>query len=1565
MDISDEDKEFGRESEVGEETYNDYQDSEEENDEDDEEFKQKKMEESLDEDDLDLVEENTGYRPAQQKSVRRLKRRRDHVRASGSESEESAFPSDKKQSRLHESPSHSSDEESRIRNKSSHLNDRDDFHSKRIDRITDDLGLFDDEVNDNRDSQYQNPSGSRYKDKDSRSQSRFPPKKNYMDDFIEDESENEEQLEEINNRDPRSSSERRNRTQADWGAAGDSFEGMDEDEMDDLFAIFGDGTEYSFALEAPSTEKDDAHQEVLDAVFEPSEIAEKLLTSRDEEIRAADLPERFQERGTEDDMRRALTDEEIDEETSFILKFFTKISENTEYTGPSRDLLNQDRFVAAILSVLKLLSQEFMEVPFIFTHRKDIFITPSLGTDSAEIKVWLTESDIWLLFDLDTQFRTFLTKRSQLMSQVAEVVEAGEWSFKDKEFLMQMLDSSSEIEDISDLLDWVHYKFDKILTVSRIETSLYKQSKKAETFDSFKNQTLIEFINLRVGISASEFGFNLMGLGRYFVDDHDRLESPEQSITSFLSKDTSLVDVSTALNMAQISFAQMIATDPTVRKFLRMRLSRELYIRVRPTTKGFAEINGCDHPYFSFKFLKPKHIKEFTNSGQFLQILKAEKEGLVKLGFTLDSNRFFGQNSSLLRKSVDDDVSAWEEEQDDLIKQLVKTMDIHLCSDSVHESAEKWNVFRRNSLKISLKKFLFPLMHKYLVDRLRIDSENYLARIVAGELHKRVNIQPLRTSRMSANDTPRVVVVAGGGFSNDIKGAIRIVNIDDHGRYTEHKVVDTLREETMGHTRLLRNGTDELRLLLEKKQPDVVAIAGMVSSTLKLIEDVRRITDDHKMATSDEIYVTPAPDELARIYYNSERAKSEFPYLTDAERYAMCVGRCLQDPLNEYTAMGKELLGLSLHPLQRLIPSEVRWKHLQRVLITNINNVGVNINEIIQHPHKSATLSYVSGLGARKAQYILNTLSGPAGNSIIDSRSDLIYRELVTRNIFVNCASFLKIWPAPADLLDSTRIHPENYELARKMAADALDVEDDEDDYNDSGDQGRSSYRSKKKYKDGPSKYVAEVMRRSPEKLDELILSEYALELEKRLGVSKLCCLQSIKDELQHPFQDYRKKFDNIDPVKIFEMYSNESIGDTLRDDGTAMVIARVCKVKEKFAIARLDSGIDAFINIANIDDARIESVEDVLYVGQTVTGVVKKIDFEKLSVDISIKPSDLENAKNLIESPPQNFYDAYYDFEADQLAKTKSKIDLQRTQSLQRSIAHPLFRPFNSRQAERYLLSRPVGDCVIRPSSLGMDHIVITWKIAPGLYQHIDVLELNKPNEMALGKTLKIRDSQFGDLDELLAMYIEPLSRRFDEVKRCPKFYNPDRDPAYASLNNKSSYANANNIDEELAEPEPTNTSESLQQQLDRQKRHKNRCNARIERYLSNLSQSTGRGSYCLSLNYETPGTLYFYFKPNPKAENFIKWVVRVKPDEFLLGEKGRYPNVSSLINGFKTIAANTLHTQQNSYQRNPPQHRGKHDNQSFNSNQNNNFNNRPRNNAHPTSNRSPNQFYHNKNIA
>jgi transcription elongation factor SPT6 len=91
--------------------------------------------------------------------------------------------------------------------------------------------------------------------------------------------------------------------------------------------------------------------------------------------------------------------------------------------------------------------------------------------------------------------------------------------------------------------------------------------------------------------------------------------------------------------------------------------------------------------------------------------------------------------------------------------------------------------------------------------------------------------------------------------------------------------------------------------------------------------------------------------------------------------------------------------------------------------------------------------------------------------------------------VFINCAGFLKIDTSSLgdsaevyiEVLDSTRVHPETYEWARKMAIDALEYDDG---YEDTSTN--------------PAAALEEVLE-CPERLKELDLDAFAQELDRQV----------------------------------------------------------------------------------------------------------------------------------------------------------------------------------------------------------------------------------------------------------------------------------------------------------------------------------------------------------------------------------------------------------------------------------------------------------------------------------
>lgn len=552
-----------------------------------------------------------------------------------------------------------------------------------------------------------------------------------------------------------------------------------------------------------------------------------------------------------------------------------------------------------------------------------------------------------------------------------------------------------------------------------------------------------------------------------------------------------------------------------------------------------------------------------------------------------------------------------------------------------------------------------------------------------------MNIAPFMVPGTAEGDEvlPRVVAISHGPGS--VKDAIQAVYVDDKGRFVEHKKLDNLRD---------RMPQEELLDLLERRHPDVVVVGGFSVATRRLLEQTESVVREHRDSNGDQVSVIMTNDEVAKLYQSSKRGVEDHPKAYEIARYCISLARTIQSPINEYAATGVDLIGIRLHPLQEFVGADRLRELLDRALVNVVNDVGVDINEVVSSPYKALMLPYICGLGTRKAQHLIRTIERDPVTRGVDKRSDLVNRKMLTWNIFMNCCSFLRVHTERGgDILDQTRIHFEDYNLARKMAADALEIDE----------VGLQEY-------DEESQHVEELVRdNNAERLNELLLDDYAHQLQKMQQKPKRMTLEHIKGELQHPFRDHRTQFVPATPDQIFTMLTGET-DQTLREG--FIVPALVTKVREKNAMCRLDCGIDGILSIQNISDSRIGSVNDHVSEGQTVQVKILRLEKDRFFADLTCKESELRQGDAHLRALP---LDRTFDqFEEDRF-KDPADLNDNKGKFVQRKIHHPLFKNITSEAAIKYLSTRNRGELVIRPSNRGADHLVITVKIADDIYKH------------------------------------------------------------------------------------------------------------------------------------------------------------------------------------------------------------------------------------------------------
>jgi transcription elongation factor SPT6 len=490
--------------------------------------------------------------------------------------------------------------------------------------------------------------------------------------------------------------------------------------------------------------------------------------------------------------------------------------------------------------------------------------------------------------------------------------------------------------------------------------------------------------------------------------------------------------------------------------------------------------------------------------------------------------------------------------------------------------------------------------------------------------------------------------------------------------------------------------------------------------------------------------------------------------------------------------------------------------HLERALVTVVNSVGVDIQSALGDAYLQKMLPFLAGMGPRKVERLLKgiqrAVSGGCGRRTtqpmlilfplvpqggLNNRARLLIDGIAGPVIAQNLAPFIYLNPG-ADLeetdltdgadtaqpegpnpLDSTRIHPLDYDLAYQLCENLMGLDPE-----DAAQQNRSIA-------------VLNLMSADDKALllGSVDVETFAEDIRKsREGERKGYTIKTIMEELNNPYKDRRRPFVVPTQAEIFTMLTGETASTVSKG---LIVTARITNTKREKAWGRLDSGLQVSIPVQFITDEGEGFASDHLSKGQTVRGAVINVDMEHFEVELAVNPANVSRARPVGKQDPDPYFDREQQQREELEATRKKRQDMASTA---RIIKHPLWQLFNKQQAEAYLADGNRGDAVIRPSSQGLDHLAITWKVDEGIYQHvgeyhgrsratstivtnivlscitIDVLELEKANPYALGKLFRVGNASYMDLDEVMVNHIKAVASQVDKLTEHDKYIPEDQ---------------------------------------------------------------------------------------------------------------------------------------------------------------------------------------------
>lgn len=260
----------------------------------------------------------------------------------------------------------------------------------------------------------------------------------------------------------------------------------------------------------------------------------------------------------------------------------------------------------------------------------------------------------------------------------------------------------------------------------------------------------------------------------------------------------------------------------------------------------------------------------------------------------------------------------------------------------------------------------------------------------------------------------KVVLAFDPGYVNGCKLAV----VDKNGKYLDSTVIKPfLKGDSEERIRL---SMEVVVQLIKKYNVDIISIGNGTASR----ESEKFCADMISKYNLNCKYVIVS-EAGASIYSASPQAIEEFPDLAVEKRSAVSIGRRLQDPLAELVKIPPEGIGVGLY--QHDVSQKNLSNSLDFVVEKCVNSVGVNVNTA-----SASLLSYVSGVTKSAIKKIIDYRESVGK---IMSRDEIKKKKILTPKAYEQAIGFLRITDGD-NVLDSTAIHPESYDVALNVLKD-------------------------------------------------------------------------------------------------------------------------------------------------------------------------------------------------------------------------------------------------------------------------------------------------------------------------------------------------------------------------------------------------------------------------------------------------------------------------------------------------------------------------------------------------
>lgn len=444
----------------------------------------------------------------------------------------------------------------------------------------------------------------------------------------------------------------------------------------------------------------------------------------------------------------------------------------------------------------------------------------------------------------------------------------------------------------------------------------------------------------------------------------------------------------------------------------------------------------------------------------------------------------------------------------------------------------------KNAIIDSYKRLIYPSISREIRNILTEKAEESSLKVFSKNLYQLFMMPPMKGQTIL-------------GLDPAFRTGCKVTVIDENGKLLEHTVIYPVEPQND-----IENSEKIIKKLIDKYDISLISLGNGTASreTEEFIINLLKKIDKN-------ISYAIVSEAGASVYSASELATKEMKDYDVGTRSSASIARRLLDPMSELVKIDPKSIGVGQY--QHDMNQKKLEEELKGTIENCVNSVGVNLNTA-----SVSLLSYVSGINKKVAQNIVDYREK---NGKFNNRNDLLKVSGLGQKAFLQSAGFLRIFDGD-NILDKTAVHPESYELTKKL----LEINNIDLSTIDKG----------------------------------VDLDIDINEASEKLSIGVLT-LKDILDELKKPGRDIRESFKGATLRK--DVLDIKDVKEGMEFSGT------VRNAVDFGVFVDIGVHVDGLLHISKISKNYISHPLDVLSIGDVVNVKVIEIDLKKQRISLSI----------------------------------------------------------------------------------------------------------------------------------------------------------------------------------------------------------------------------------------------------------------------------------------------------------------------------------------------------------